>query len=47
MVGGSSKKASLQVLYEIRADTEENKRKPFDLAVVLDKSGFVVLINSL
>lgn len=39
MVGGASKKSTMLVLYEIRADTEENKRKPFDLVVVLDKSG--------
>ena len=45
MVGGVSKKSSLLVLYEVRADTEENKRKPFDLVVVLDKSGFVAEIN--
>jgi hypothetical protein len=33
------KKTSLLVLYEIRANSDQENRLPFDLAVVLDKSG--------
>lgn len=38
LVAGS-KKNNLLVMYEIRVNGDEDSRNPYDLAIVLDKSG--------